>query len=439
MNKLGINTLEIEKKILATLIWHPVSYDSVNKYIMNDEFFDYEQCKIVYGAIEELRQKQEFISASNITVFLNMRLEGCSREMWRKVAEVITADYFNNTMLLEMVLYKLEMRRRKLLMDTTYQISEKLAKTPINDSSEVNKDIDKLVEVKEREIIKGKMTINDIVMSTIELVDKMQSGQISNTFISTGYYKLDNIIGGYKPKELIVIGARPGRGKSALGVKALNSAIMQGKKTAYFNMEMSSEEITIRLSAINGLSLTRLNQKDGMRDNDWKLLNEVMSKINDSKTTIVQDVFDLYEITEKCRKLKSTEGLDMIIIDHIGLITTKNGKSRYEIMTEISRELKLLTMELGIPVIAMSQLSRANTQNGFRMPRLSDLRDSGSIEQDANVVIFCHFYDDNEIPPGQIDNGEIIVAKSRNTATGSFNCNWVGYRAMYLDKTDGFM
>ncbi len=240
------------------------------------------------------------------------------------------------------------------------------------------------------------------------------------TGIPTGFYDLDKITSGFHPHELIIIAARPGMGKTAIALNMATNMAMNAKKSvAIFNMEMGAEQLVTRMLAqVGGIDGGKL-RVGNLEHSDWKRVNEAISRLSDTKIfiddTAGQTVAD---IRSKCRRLKnSPSGLDIVIIDYLTLIqsATKNGstgQNRQQEVAEISRALKTMAMELEIPVIALSQLSRGIEQRTDKKPMLSDLRESGAIEQDADLVAFLHCNDEEKEKDDSLM--EFVIRKHRN-------------------------
>ena len=240
------------------------------------------------------------------------------------------------------------------------------------------------------------------------------------TGIPTGFYDLDKITSGFHPNELIIIAARPGMGKTAIALNIATNIAMNAKKSvAIFNMEMGAEQLVTRmLSQVGGIDGSKL-RVGNLEHNDWKRVNEAISRLSDTRVfiddTAGQTVAD---IRSKCRRLKnSPSGLDIVIIDYLTLIQSatkggSTGQNRQQEVAEISRALKTMAMELEIPVIALSQLSRGIEQRTDKKPMLSDLRESGAIEQDADLVAFLHCNDEEREKDDSLM--EFVIRKHRN-------------------------
>ena len=240
------------------------------------------------------------------------------------------------------------------------------------------------------------------------------------TGIPSGFYDLDKITSGFHPNELIIIAARPGMGKTAIALNMATNIAMNAKKSvAIFNMEMGAEQLVTRmLSQVGGIDGSKL-RVGNLEHSDWKRVNEAISRLSDTKVfiddTAGQTVAD---IRSKCRRLKnSPSGLDIVIIDYLTLIQSatkggSTGQNRQQEVADISRALKTMAMELEIPVIALSQLSRGIEQRTDKKPMLSDLRESGAIEQDADLVAFLHCNDEEKEKDDSLM--EFVIRKHRN-------------------------
>ncbi len=240
------------------------------------------------------------------------------------------------------------------------------------------------------------------------------------TGIPSGFYDLDKITSGFHPHELIIIAARPGMGKTAIALNMVTNMAIHSKKTvALFNMEMGAEQLVNRmLSSVGQIESGKL-KTGALEHMDWKRINEAISRLSDTKIFIDDNAGQsVAEIRSKCRRLKSSpNGLDIVVIDYLTLIQSANkggggGQNRQQEVSEISRALKTMAMELDVPVIALSQLSRGIEQRTDKKPMLSDLRESGAIEQDADIVAFLHCSDEEREKEDSLM--EFVIRKHRN-------------------------
>ena len=268
--------------------------------------------------------------------------------------------------------------------------------------------------------------IQDVLYKTQQDLEKLSKNKGDITGIATGFYDIDKVTSGLHANELIILAARPAMGKTALALNIATNVAMNKQTVAIFNLEMGAEQLATRmLSSVGQIEGHKL--KTGrLEHTDWKRLNEAISRLGESKMYIDDTPgMTISEIRAKCRRLASSDhGLSMIIIDYLQLIqgsATYSGNRQQEV-AEISRSLKTLAMELNVPIIALSQLSRTAETRGKedRRPILSDLRESGSIEQDADIVAFLYredYYDPTVAIDENTSKSEFIIAKHRNGPT----------------------
>ena len=273
--------------------------------------------------------------------------------------------------------------------------------------------------------------IKQVVLNALERIEKASKTKGTVTGIPTGFIDLDYKLSGLQPSDLILVAARPYMGKTAFVLNiAQYIAFKKDKSVAIFSLEMSKEQLVNRLFSLESQVDAQAIRSGNMKDSDWEKLIEGAGIIGQSHL-IIDDTpgISISELRSKCRKYKLEQGLDVVIIDYLQLMTGSVGKSsesRQQEISEISRSLKGLARELNVPVIALSQLSRAVESRPDKRPMLSDLRESGAIEQDADVVMFIYrdeYYNkDSEFKK----QAEIIIAKQRNGPIGTVNLAWLG-------------
>lgn len=289
-------------------------------------------------------------------------------------------------------------------------------------------------------------SIQDVLPEVQKNMEALAEAKTDFTGIRTGYYDFDNMTRGLQKKQVIIVAGRPGCGKSAFALNvALNAAIKNKNSIAFFSLEMGVEEIAKRMFGCVGKIDGDVLKTGKLKNNDWKKWNEAMSELSDTKFFIDDSGgLTVSEIRRKCRKLKNSDsGLDLIVIDYLQLLSSssKYAGQRVQEVSEISRDIKKLAMELDVPVIALAQLSRSVEQrkDGDKTPKLSDLRESGSIEQDADIVLFLHS-DEYGKYDGNINRKiKLIIAKHRAGQTGAvdliFKMN-TGSFDNYINKED---
>ena len=273
--------------------------------------------------------------------------------------------------------------------------------------------------------------IRQVVLNALERIEKASKNKGTVTGIPTGFIDLDYKLSGLQPSDLILVAARPSMGKTAFVLNiAQYVAFKKQKSVAIFSLEMSKEQLVNRLFSLESQVDAQALRTGNMKDSDWEKLIEGAGIIGQSQL-IIDDTpgISVSELRSKCRKYKLEQDLDLIIIDYLQLMTGSVGRSsesRQQEISEISRSLKGLARELNVPVIALSQLSRAVEGRPDKRPMLSDLRESGAIEQDADVVMFIYrdeYYNKDSEYKKQ---AEIIIAKQRNCPVGTVHLAWLG-------------
>ena len=272
--------------------------------------------------------------------------------------------------------------------------------------------------------------IKQVVLNALDKIELASKNAGSVTGIPTGFLDLDYKTAGLQNSDLILVAARPSMGKTAFVLNiAQHVAFKVNKSVAIFSLEMSKEQLVNRLFALEAQVDAQSLRTGNLKDADWEKLIESAGTIGKSKLMIDDTPgISISELRSKCRKMKLEHGLDLIIIDYLQLMTGRVGgrsESRQQEISEISRSLKAVARELNVPGIALSQLSRAVEQRPDHRPMMSDLRESGAIEQDADVVMFI-YRDDYYNKDTEMKNvAEIIIAKQRNGAIGTINLTWL--------------
>ena len=278
--------------------------------------------------------------------------------------------------------------------------------------------------------------IQPVLINTFEKIEELFKNHGRIEGVPTGYTELDDLLTGLHGGELVLIAARPSMGKTSIGMNFIeNAAIRAGKAAAVFSLEMPAEQLAMRMLCTEALVDMQKVRRGQLSDEDWLRLSEAMIKIGPSSLYVdATPGITVSEMRSKARRLQLEHGLDVILIDYISLMTA-SGKfgSRQEEVASISRALKALAIELNVPIIALQQLSRAPMGRSNHRPVLSDIRDSGAIEQDADVVMFLHReeYFDPNTPDKNI--AELIIAKQRNGSLGTVKLGWKGEFTKFLD------
>ena len=270
--------------------------------------------------------------------------------------------------------------------------------------------------------------IKQVVLNALDKIEKASKNKGNVTGIPTGFIDLDYKTSGFQPSDLILIAARPSMGKTAFVLNvAQHMAFKEGQTVAIFSLEMSKEQLVNRLFSLESKVDAQLLRTGNLSDEDWAKLIEGAAVVGKSNL-IIDDTpgISVGELRSKCRKFKLEQNLGIIIIDYLQLMTgSKRAESRQQEISDISRNLKAIARELGVPVVALSQLSRAVEQRPDHRPMLSDLRESGAIEQDADVVMFLYRDDYYNKDTDKKNIAEVIIAKQRNGPIGTVELVWL--------------
>ena len=417
--------LEAEMSVLGCAFLTSYALDKICEELDEDMFIS-EPNKRIFSAIKNLHQNN--IPLDSATVKNEIEKKGSINTIGgieylsEVIDSVITASNVD---------YYIDIVREKALRRKLIDVTNSITTFAYDEDSDTNDLIDdaekKIFSVTKARKAGEFKTIGEVIRTTQEELERLAKNQNDITGVPSGYYDLDKLTSGFHPNELIILAARPAMGKTAFGLNlAINAAVKTKKPVAIFNMEMSAEQLMMRMiSAVGGIELSKL--KTGkLEHNDWKKVNEALSELGDTKIYFEDNSgLTISELRAKCRRLATQDdGLALVVIDYLQLLS---GSSKYEgnrqqEVSEISRSLKTMAMELKVPVIALAQLSRSVELRENKRPIMSDLRESGSIEQDADIVAFLYRDDYYNKPAGEMSNTsitELIIGKHRNGGTGT--------------------
>lgn len=278
--------------------------------------------------------------------------------------------------------------------------------------------------------------IQDVLLTNIKIIDEAAKNKDKIVGIPTGFKDIDEKTSGFQRSDLVIVAARPAMGKTAFALNiAQQSAVKSGTSVIIFSLEMSKEQLGQRLLAMQARVEMQKLKKGDLDRKDWDRITMALDELNSSKI-VIDDTpgISIMEMRNKCRRLKAEQGLDLIVIDYLQLMSMQGRtENRQQEISTISRNLKLLAREMDCAVIVLSQLSRAPEQRQDHRPILSDLRESGSIEQDADIVIFLYrddYYNENTEKPGVC---EVNIAKHRSGPTDKIELTWVSRYTKFSD------
>jgi len=441
--KIPPQALDLEEAVLGAML---IDEKGVNEVIdiLSSEVFYKKSHQLIFESIQRLFRESEPIDLLTVSADLKKN----------KNFEVIGGDFYLIGLSQKVsssahIEYHSRIIQQKFIQRKLITISNEIISKSYNESTDVIDLLDeaesKLYDIAQNNIKGSSETAQNLVIQAKNRIEEI-SKQEGLSGISTGFEKLDRLTSGWQPSDLIIVAARPGMGKTALALSMARNVSVQKKiPVAFFSLEMSSVQLITRLiSSETGLSSDKL-RTGKLADHEWQQLNIKVSDLESAPLYIDDSAaLTIFELRAKARRLASSHGIKLIIIDYLQLMnlgsSNKAGNREQEIST-ISRNLKALAKELNIPVIALSQLSRAvETRGGTKRPILSDLRESGAIEQDADIVSFLYrpeYYgitewDDDMKTPSE-GQGEFIVAKHRNGALDSIKLKFVANLGKFED------
>lgn len=333
----------------------------------------------------------------------------------------------------------------KALLRSLIKTSNEIIEMGYRQNEEIENIMDsaeqKIFNIMQRKSQQGYSSIKDILVDSFSELQELYNQKQHITGVASGFADLDNKISGFHKSDLILIAARPSMGKSAFALNiATNAALNANTPVVVFSLEMSKTQCANRILCSQAMVDSANFQKGEITDEDWSKLAAASGEISDSAGIYIDDTagITIAEIRAKCRKLKLEKNIGMVVIDYLQLIQgSGKSPSREQEIAEISRSLKILAKEIKVPVIALSQLSRAPEARPDHRPMLQDLRESGSIEQDADIVMFIYrddYYKPQE-PPTNI--AEIIIAKDRNGPIGTVELLWMSNFTRFANKYNG--
>ena len=419
--------IEAEQAVLGSVFLSKYALEKVLEEITSEKFYLESHAKI-FNAIKHLAEKGIPLDVTTLTAELDRQKNLNQIGGVEYLAEIATAVPTAANIDQYIKIVDEAYLKRSLIEAATNIVTDGFS------STESIADILDNAEKKINDVVRNRKgsefrPIQDVLFKTQSDLEELSKQKGEITGIPAGYYDIDRLTKGFHENELIIIAARPAMGKTAFALNmAVNMAINAKKSVAIFNMEMGAEQLVSRmLSSVGQIEMSKL-LTGKLEHQDWKRVNEAISRLADTKIFIDDTPGQtVSEIRAKCRRLaNSPEGLDVVIIDYLQLI---NGTSRYagqrqQEVSEISRALKTLAMELKIPVIALAQLSRSVEGREDKRPLLSDLRESGSIEQDADIVSFLYredYYNKETAIDAFTSQSEFIIGKHRNGPTATVN------------------
>lgn len=427
IKKIQPHSVEAEQSVVGSMLMDKEAIASAMELISSEDFYQ-QQYGTLFEAMTELYSEGkpvDLVTVQNRLKEKDIPPELVTVEFIRDLIMAVPTSA--NVRHYAQIVYEKAMMRRLIKICEGIAASCYLGKEKLDDiMEETEKSVFSLLRQGGSDMV----PISEVVLTVLDRIEKASKNKATVTGVASGFTDLDFKTSGLQPSDLILVAARPSMGKTAFVLNiAQHVSFKKGLSTAIFSLEMSKEQLVNRLLSMqSGVDSQKL-RTGGLVDSDWDKLLEGVGVVGSSKL-IIDDTpgITVSEMRSKCRKFQLEQGLDLIIIDYLQLMSGSGKRSsdnRQQEISEISRSLKAIAREMNTPVIALSQLSRAVESRQDKRPMLSDLRESGAIEQDADVVMFI-YRDDYYNQDSESKNvAEIIIAKQRNGPTGTVTLGWL--------------
>lgn len=428
IKRLPPHNVEAERAVIGAMMLNADAIMVCSELLTSDEFYQ-QQYGIIFDALVEMYK--DGVGADLVTLQNKLREKEVTPELYsvEYLGELLASVPTSAN-----VKFYAEIVHEKAVLRRLIRVSEQVTKDCYMDSQPLE-DILEDTEKSVFDVIQQRggsefEPIRDVVLRTLDSIEKAAKQKGNITGLETGFRDLDAKTAGLQKSDLILIAARPAMGKTAFVLNIAEYVALHSNSTiALFSLEMSKEQLVKRMLAMNSMVDSQKIRTGDLEDDDWDKLVGSVRKIGNSNL-VIDDTSGITasELRSKCRKLKIEQGLDLVIIDYLQLMTgagKRKSDSRQQEISDISRSLKVMARELNVPVIALSQLSRAVESRPDKRPMLSDLRESGAIEQDADIVMFI--YRDEYYNPDSEKKGvaEVIVAKQRSGPIGPVELAWL--------------
>lgn len=420
--------IEAEQLVLGAMINEKTAIADGAEMLNSDDFYR-ESHRIIFSTIIEMFADRNNPAVDMITLIDKLkstgRLESVGgityiSNLANSIATTINLSSYIRIVKDKAILRKL-IRSASEIIDESYNKQDEVFK--VMDSAQR-----KIFDVSQNEIKSDYEAIGTVLARSVEQLEKMFTTLGNITGVSSGFPELDDKTSGFQKSDMILIAARPSMGKTTFALNlAQHAALREGKSVVIFSLEMSKEQLAQKLLCAEANVDMLAFRTGNLQEKDWENIAKASGPLGNSKI-FIDDTASLgvMEMRSKCRRIKLEHGVDMVVIDYLQLMSGSGSESRQQEVSEISRSIKALAKEMSCPVIALSQLSRAPEQRADHRPMLSDLRESGSIEQDADIVMFLYRdeYYNKETEDKNV--AELIIAKQRNGPTGTVKLAWLG-------------
>ena len=429
------HSVEAEQSVLGSILLDKEAMISVSETLVPEDFYK-EAHKVIYESMLKLYNSQSEIDL--ITLTDELRDQGYLDDIGG-IAYITSLSTVVPTT--SNIKYYVNIVKEKSISRQLISAANDIINLGYDGSAKVEYVLEnaekKIFDISQERATNDFQPINQVISEALSMLENLYKEKNDVTGLSTGFWDLNKKINGLQRSDLLLIAARPAMGKTAFALNLVQNAALKGDASvAVFSLEMSKEQLVQRMIASQSTVELKKIKTGTLADNDWPRITDGMAILSGAKIHIDDTPgIKISELRSKCRKLKIEKGLDLVLIDYLQLMEGEGqNESRQQEIAKISRSLKILAKELDCPVVALSQLSRAPEQRADHRPMLSDLRESGSIEQDADIVMFL-YRDEYYNPDTEKKNiGEVIVAKNRHGETGTVELVWFGGIQKFADK-----
>jgi replicative DNA helicase len=446
--KIQPQAVDLEEAVLGALMLEKNAITVISNILTPESFYK-EAHTIIYHVIRELYSTAQPIDILTVTQELRKRGQ----------LDIVGGAYFitsltNRVASAANIEFHARLIAQKFIQRELIRISGEIQREAFEEGADAFEVLDsaekKLFEVSQGNIKRDYKQMNSVIKEAIHEIESLKDKEGGLTGVTSGFTKLDRITSGFQKSDLVIIAARPGMGKTALALSiARNASLLkeEPRAIAIFSLEMSSKQLVTRMISAEAEIQGEKLRKGTLAEHEWQQLNSKIARLNEAPIFIDDTpALSIFELRSKCRRLKEQNNIEMIMIDYLQLMrgddaNNKNGNREQEV-SYISRSLKALAKELDVPVIALAQLSRASEKRGTTsIPMLSDLRESGSIEQDADMVMFIYrpeYYGITEFEDGSSTHGiaELHIAKHRNGALDRVKLRFVHDFTKFKDLSE---
>ena len=435
MDRIPPHNEEAERSVLGSAMLSKDALLDVSEEVKTEDFYN-ESHREIFDAIMHLYRNNTAVDMLTVCEELNKR-KTLDMTGGRAYIATLTAEVPSTANAGEYAKIVAE----KAMLRQLISASEEIAAKGYSDKIEARRlldlaegDIFRIAQKRQRN---DYARIQDVLISNLKLIDEAEKNKGDVIGLPTGFKALDEKTSGLQPSDLVIVAARPGMGKTAFALNiAAQSAVKAEASVIIFSLEISREQLGQRLIAMQARVESEKLKKGNLDLKDWDRINMALNELNNTRI-VIDDTpgITIMEMRNKCRRLKAEQGLDLIVVDYLQLMTYEGrADSRQQEISALSRNLKLLAREMECPVIVLSQLSRAPELRQDKRPMLSDLRESGSIEQDADIVMFLYrddYYNEETEKPGVC---EVNIAKHRSGPTDRIELTWVARYTKFSDK-----